>query len=72
MEFPITIATVPFRIPNSPNQPVVFYGQYAVYCRILRIGKIFVLIYAAIFFKIPIMVFRFQGHFFYISRENNS
>lgn len=26
MEFPITIATVPFRIPNSPNQPVVYYG----------------------------------------------
>lgn len=26
MEFPVTIATVPFRIPNSPNQPVVYYG----------------------------------------------
>nr|CAH0108486.1 unnamed protein product [Daphnia galeata] len=25
MEFPVTIATVPFRIPNSPNQPVVYY-----------------------------------------------
>lgn len=27
MEFPVTIATVPFRIPNSPNQPVVYYGM---------------------------------------------
>ena len=26
MEFPITIATVPFRIPNSPNKPTISYG----------------------------------------------
>jgi len=25
MEFPVTIATVPFRIPNSPNQPAIYY-----------------------------------------------
>ncbi len=28
MEFPITIATVPFRIPNSPNQPIISYGTF--------------------------------------------
>lgn len=26
MEFPITIATCPFRIPNSPHQPKIEYG----------------------------------------------
>jgi hypothetical protein len=27
MHFPLTIATVPFRIPNSANQPSVKYGN---------------------------------------------
>lgn len=27
MHFPITIATVPFRIPNSNQQPVIQYGK---------------------------------------------
>jgi hypothetical protein len=28
MHFPLTIATVPFRIPNSVNQPSVKYGIF--------------------------------------------
>lgn len=28
MHFPITIATVPFRIPNSDKQPKIAYGEY--------------------------------------------
>lgn len=31
MEFPVTIATVPFRIPNSPNQPAVYYGSCVLF-----------------------------------------
>ena len=27
MQFPVTIATVPFRIPNSPQQPTIHYGN---------------------------------------------
>jgi hypothetical protein len=27
MNFPLTIATIPFRIPNSPNQPTIEYGK---------------------------------------------
>lgn len=27
MEFPFTVATVPFRIPNSTHQPTVEYGK---------------------------------------------
>lgn len=27
MHFPVTIATVPFRIPNSPQQPNIVYGK---------------------------------------------
>lgn len=30
MNFPLTIATSPFRIPNSPHQPIVSYGQYMI------------------------------------------
>lgn len=28
MHFPITVATVPFRIPNSVHQPQIKYGLY--------------------------------------------
>jgi hypothetical protein len=28
MHFPITIATVPFRIPNSNQQPNIHYGKF--------------------------------------------
>ena len=28
VNFPITIATSPFRIPNSDNQPIIEYGKY--------------------------------------------
>jgi len=28
MHFPITIATVPFRIPNSNQPPAIRYGKY--------------------------------------------
>lgn len=27
MNFPLTIATIPFRIPNSANQPFIGYGN---------------------------------------------
>ena len=31
MQFPITVATVPFRIPNSANSPTLKYGASSIF-----------------------------------------
>lgn len=52
MHFPITIATVPFRIPNSNQQPVIQYGKLAIWHISFRYYKNYVV-------RIPVIYLKF-------------